>query len=109
MPIIQTIDTATEFQSAFERMGRGDQFSRAALEALFEHYNECGETVDLDPVAICCDWGEYNTALEAVQEYGLADDDYDEEDDAEDQALSALNDHTMVLSTRTGTVVVASF
>ena len=42
--------------------------------ALFEYYEECeegsGTAIELDPIAICCDWTEY-TYAEAVSAYGI--------------------------------------
>ena len=51
-----------DFLRAFEDT-RPNQFSRAALAALwdyFEQYEEdCGEEIELDVIAICCDFCEY--------------------------------------------------
>jgi len=55
---------------------RRDQFSLEALRALFEYYEEladdCGTVIEYDPIAICCDWTEYDTPAEALEEYGLS-------------------------------------
>ena len=77
-----------EFRDAFRDMGRKDQFSYNGLAALFEHlegYEEdTGEEIELDVIALCCDYSEYATALEAAREYGndwspmLFDDDGEE-------------------------------
>ena len=53
---------------------RKDQFSYDALKAIFEHLEEyeegAGEEIEFDPIAICCDYTEYKTAIEAAQDYG---------------------------------------
>ena len=65
----QTIDL-NGFHQAFTDYGRGNQFSPAALDALFDYYQDIedstGEEMELDVIAICCDWGEYDGAYEAL-------------------------------------------
>lgn len=61
-----------EFIDAFNRV-RPNQFSHAALSALFEYYEELDEGMEFDPVAICCDWSEVERGSEAhlaAEEYG---------------------------------------
>ena len=64
-----------EFCDAFRDMGRGDSFSYEGLKALYDHllqYEEdTGEEIELDVISLCCDYSEYDTALEAAQEYGF--------------------------------------
>ena len=61
MSIIQTLDKYS-FVRAFEESSRKDQFSREALEAIFEYLEEysdsTGENVEFDIVGICCEWAE---------------------------------------------------
>jgi hypothetical protein len=41
-----------------------------ALFAYLESYEEdCGVEIELDPIAICCEWAEYETAVEAAKSY----------------------------------------
>jgi hypothetical protein len=59
MPIIQTVDLAT-FCEAFRRMGRASQFQN--LEWLYDYLEEysdsTGEPVELDVIALCCEYTE---------------------------------------------------
>ena len=59
MPIVQTVDLAT-FCEAFRRMGRQSQFQN--LEWLYDHLEDCsdscGEPVELDVIALCCEYTE---------------------------------------------------
>jgi hypothetical protein len=61
MAIIQTLSKYS-FVEAFKQSSRKDQFSHEALEAIFEYLedysNETGENVELDIIAICCEWAE---------------------------------------------------
>lgn len=54
-----------DFANAFERKGRGDRFSRAGLRALFDYLEqmeeETGEQIELDVIALCCDYTEVDS------------------------------------------------
>ena len=109
--------TSAMFADAFRRMGRENQFSREALEALFEYienYEEdTGSRVELDVVGLCCEFTEYTTAVEAASDYGftteLEADDYEDaesyEDAKEDEALEWLQDRTEVVIFDSGLII----
>ena len=71
---MKIIVTQHSFVEAFRAHGRESQFSYPALRALFEHLERVEEDTDteltLDPIALCCEWAEYATALEAAKDYG---------------------------------------
>ena len=71
---MKTIVTIHSFVEAFRACGQGTQFSYHALRALFEHLERVEEDTDteltLDPIALCCEWAEYPSALEAAKDYG---------------------------------------
>jgi len=99
-----------QFTDAFTSYGRDDQFSYDGLKALFDYLeqleDDCGTDFELDVIALCCEFSEYNTALEAVEQQG-----YDEVDVAELQearALDYLQDHTSVI-TFDGGVIIQDF
>lgn len=102
---MKTTVSAIDFIDAFRRMGRNDQFSPAALRALFDHIEEMeqdtGEECQLDVIALCCEWQEFKTALEAAVEYGF---DAGESDDEE--ALDWLRDQTQVVEFDGGVLVI---
>ena len=105
------------FADAFRRMGREDQFSREALEALFEYienYEEdTGIRVELDVIGLCCEFTEYSTAVEAASDYGftseLEAEDYEDaesyEDAKEEEALEWLQDRTEVVIFDSGLII----
>ena len=102
------------FHRAFEDHGRGDQFSSDALNALFEYFEEfeslTGEEIELDVIAICGDWVEYDSAIEAATELTDWEPDEDEDEDAnETYALEYLCDRANVLGTRSGSILVQNF
>jgi len=79
-----------QFHDAFQRMGRGDQFTYNGLKALFEYLesleNETGEETELDVIALCCDYSEYEN-LDAFQ--NDFSEDYESLDDIE-QATTVI-------------------
>ena len=69
--MIQTVNLH-DFRQAFHNMGRGDQFSYEGLELLYDYFEECDPDMDLDVIAICCDFCEM-TELEIRDCYDLED------------------------------------
>ena len=69
----QTIDVYG-FRRAFERTDRKDQFSYEGLKALFdwlEEYEEgTGDEVELDVIALCCEFTEYESLFDFQKDYG---------------------------------------
>lgn len=56
--MIYTVVTETTFIDAFYQAGRGSQFSRPALDALYSILSDFGIDIELDVIAICCDFAE---------------------------------------------------
>ena len=107
----QTVDLY-QFRKAFESI-RPENFSYEAVEALFDHYEEyerdSGEEMELDVIAICCDWTEY-TKNEVIDQYGGdADVDGNESlDEQYDVVIEFLNDQTQVIEL-SDSVIVSNF
>ena len=70
--MIQTI-TSSEFTSAFHKMGRGNNFTYEGLIALYDYLEEyedsTGEQIELDVIAICCEYNEYESLEEFQEDY----------------------------------------
>ena len=64
--------SADEFVMEFRQI-RNDNFSVSALYALFEYFEnlseEMGEDIEFDPIAICCEYSEYHSVKELVEDY----------------------------------------
>ena len=62
-----------DFQRAFAET-RPDNFTRAGLVALFDYLEafeaETGEEIELDVIALCCDFVEYENIAEFNSDYG---------------------------------------
>lgn len=101
---MKTTVSIHDFRDAFQSMGRGSQFTYEGLELLFEYLEEMeqgsGEEMELDVIAICCDFAE-STPEEIMSEYDLEED----EDVAEFLAMNT----TLVGETDEGTYVYVQF
>lgn len=98
------------FVEAFSDMGRGNNFTRPAREALYEYLTEieedCGEEIELDVIAICCDYTE-DTLHNVIREHGL---DFDENgDDIEDQVRDQMQERTIVVYCDDETICYANY
>ena len=87
-----------EFVQAFDDMDRSANFSRPARFALYEYLTDLeediGEEIELDVIAICCDFTEYESLDELIDAFYHEDDEQPEM--MEDVALM-LEDCTTVL------------
>lgn len=68
-----------DFIEAFRQAGREENFSREGLSKLFEEFEsyerENHEEIELDVIAICCDYTEYSNFAEFNADYKVLDDD----------------------------------
>ena len=62
-----------EFRNEFDEYGRSENFSYKGLEVLFDHLedlgDDLGEEIELDVIAICCEFTEYENLEELQQNY----------------------------------------
>ena len=77
-----------QFEQAFVKAGRGEQFSREALKALFEYLEEYeddgGEEIEPDVIALCCEFTEYEDIEDFQSTYGT---EYETIEDIEYQTI----------------------
>ena len=106
----QTINFS-QFIDAFASYGRKDQFTYNGLKALFDYLEQfegdCGEEVELDVIALCCEFSEHDSALACILEagYSYQVNTEDDEDDQETDALDYLQDHTSVITFNGGVII----
>jgi hypothetical protein len=88
-----------EFLEAFRRYNRFDQFGATALRSLFSYLedleDDTGEEMELDVIALCCDYS-VDTVIDIAAAYRIDTTDMDE-DEAREAVLDYLNDHTSVV------------
>jgi hypothetical protein len=86
--------TQGAFRDAFQRAGYGNNFSYDGLTALYEYMQEyeesTGEKIELDVVALACEWGEYSDLEEFNKEHSTEHESI-EELEQETQVLQAMN------------------
>lgn len=89
----QTV-TQYDFVQAFEDMDRAENFTRRARQELFEYLEDLerdtGEEIELDVIALCCEWSEY-TRDELAEQYP------DQYDDDEDTMVEAFEEVTHII------------
>jgi len=107
---MKTTVSRYDFERAFVDAGRKDQFSYEALGLLFDYFEsyeeETGEEIELDVIAICCEYSE-DTIEDIANNYRIDLVDVDEEDQA-DFVRNYLEAHTtLVGETATGFVYLA--
>ena len=83
MAIVQSINSVYQFRESFRLAGRMDQFSYEGLEVLFDYLEELsedtGETIELDVVALCCEYYE-SSIQELIDNYNIDLSEVDEDD-----------------------------
>ena len=79
--MIDTV-TQTEFVDRFVKIDRENNFSYWGRIALFEYFEEweeeMGEQLEFDPIAICCEFTEYESLDELNEVYGKEFEDLEE-------------------------------
>jgi hypothetical protein len=89
----QTINTVSNFRDEFRACGRVDQFSYEGLGILYayfeEYENDTGESVELDVIAICCDFSE-DSYENIADQYGIELDLEMDEDYQKQQVIEHL-------------------
>ena len=105
----------SDFHDAFIRADRKENFSYSGRDILFdylEQYEEdSGEEIELDVIALCCDYSE-ESPEDIAANYNIDLDGIDQEDDdaVKEAVMEYLNDNTMVVGeTNKGTIVYQVF
>ena len=85
-----------QFRNEFEQT-RPNNFSYDGLTALFDYLEEyeesCNTEVELDVIALCCEFTEYVDLAEIQQNY------------TDIESMEDLNDHTMVIEFDGGIII----
>lgn len=98
-----------DFERAFVDMGRKDQFTYEGKKALFEYLEnfeeDTGKEIELDVIALCCEYSEHDSALECANQYDFELDQDQDEDEQEEAALEYLRDRTSVIEFSDGIII----
>jgi len=101
-----------QFRDAFHRANRGGQFSHEGLGVLFDYLEnweaDAGEDLELDVIAICCDFAE-DTWQSIAANYSIDIDKTENEDEQEEQVRQYLEDEGALLGEVSGGFVYRQF
>ena len=112
MAIVQTIDKYT-FAEAFKRYNRMENFSYNGMEILFDYLEEysdaTGEPVELDVIALCCEYSE-DSIEDIINNYRIDVSEAEgNEDEIKEIVREYLNDNTIVCGETSEGFVYAVF
>ena len=105
---MQTTLTFSAFCDAFRDMGRNDNFSYAGKRALFDYLEEVAPDMELDVIALCCEY--YESNLDSIiSDYGIDVSEAEDDDEKVEIVEEFLQDNTCLVA-RIGTdFVYAAF
>ncbi len=108
---MKTTVNQSEFIDAFRRYDRYDRFGYDALVSLFDYIGQleedCGEEMELDVIALCCDFS-VDSVADIASNYSIDIADMDE-DDARGAVLEYLQDNTTVVDDDCGGKILYCF
>lgn len=102
----------SDFCDAFKGSQYENSFTYQGKQALFKHLEELeessGQPIELDIVDLCCEYTEYETALEGAKEnwYELGK---NTENETEEWSLEFLKENTTVIDVAGGGVIIKDF
>ncbi len=110
---MKTTMTQNTFINEFNQVRPGS-FSRSGLAALFEYFemleDDCGCSIEFDPIAIDCEYSEsesaYNWCLENGYDPTMDLDQWCLDDDKEEICINFLRDNTQVIEFNGGVIAV---
>lgn len=120
MSVIRTITDEYHFWNWLKQSdGYSNKFSLDGSKAVFNYFNDLGldEDIEFDPIAWCCEFTEYDSALEGAKEYGYEEgvelegslDLLEVAESEEKQAREWLEERTTVLEAENGHIIVGEF
>ena len=102
-----------DFRQAIRDMDRKENFSHEGLEVLFdylEQYEEdTGQEMELDVIAICCDFSE-DTVEDIAANYSIDLSECEGDDEKKEAVMEYLQDNTSVVGeTSNGSIIYQVF
>lgn len=86
-----------------------NNFSYKGKRALFDYLEELeessGEEIEFDPISLCCEYAEYDSALESYNQYRSNEETESEDGMTEEKALEWLNEQTQVIEFDGGIII----
>ena len=90
---------------------------RALYDYLIQYCEDCGENIELDTIALCCEYSEYDDAIEGASNYfafegmtyGKDGEELETREEVEEKAHKFLEDNTMVIDCENGHIIIQDF
>jgi hypothetical protein len=107
-----------QFAEAFKTAGRGDQFSYKGLDALFDWLEEEDDGgYELDVIALCCDFSEYESAWRCATDYFtpsqyeelFANSKFDGKEERDESIREYFEENTCVIYPSNGGIIIQVF
>jgi hypothetical protein len=89
----------SQYENNFSYNGK-----KALFEYLEQYEEDTGEEMELDIIALCCDYDEHDNALSCAIDYGFIPEETEEEEQ-EKEAMSWLEDRTQVIKFEDGIII----
>lgn len=115
--MIKSYINQSEFVDALTRTYDNTNFTYNGKVALYEYLtqlsDDIGEDIELDPIALCCEYTEYSDADECAREYfeyegmtyGEDGEELESVDQVNEKALNFLRDRTQVIEFNGGIII----
>jgi len=104
----QTVNLES-FMQEFHAYNRYDQFGYEALKALFEYCEDVNPNMELDVIALCCEYA-CETWQGVASDYDIDVDGVTDDDEGKEIVRDWLNEHTSIIGeTDTGFVYCSAF
>ena len=105
---MKTTITFSAFCDAFRDMGRNDQFSYAGKRALFDFLEEVAPDMELDVIALCCEY--YESDIDSIiSDYSIDVSEAQDDDEKADIVKEYLQDNTCLVARISTDFVYAAF
>lgn len=110
---MKTSVSFSQFCDAFRAADRNENFSYEGKRALFDYLeqyeDECGCEVELDVIALCCEYSEDDMGT-IIADYGIDVSEAENDEDKAEIVADYLHDHTLnVGQLANGSFVYAQF
>ena len=111
--MVKRINTPYELYHEFRNADR-DDYSMDGYEFMLEYNDEIDDDVELDVIALCCEWTEYDNYNDFINDYDYLLDDADLDDDYSfDDKVDALVEElywkTVCRRLENGNIMVRAF
>ena len=101
-----------DFIQAFTDCGRGDQFSYKALGLIYDNLcqfeDDCGTEIELDPIAVCCEYVEQEWD-HVAGDYSIDLSDTETDDEGKEMVIDYLQENTHYVGETPNGLVYQSF